>query len=218
MGEGSLARFKRVKRPVAREEGLMVEYVGDETVIYDNKTTEAHCLSPLAAVVFAHCNGETTIDELGTLATERLGEPVDEPRVIDALVQLQDRNLLVVPPRSGLSRRQMIQKSAAAGGALVGASLITTILAPTAAAQGSQFCSSGVLCRCCGDLKTFGVTCPAINPVGGNCNSSGQNCCEGQGCNCTKVASEGFPHCKPGNAPSTVCDAVKDQCNCVGTN
>ena len=62
------------------------------------QSKEAHCLSPLAAVVFAHCDGRTTIEELAALATERLGEPVDEPRVIDALAQLQERDLLAVPP------------------------------------------------------------------------------------------------------------------------
>ena len=118
MSEGPLARFTRIKRPVARDEDLLVEHLGDETVVYDNRTKEAHCLSPLAAVVFGQCDGRTTVEGLAELATERLGEPVDEAGVIDALAQLQERDLLAIPPRDGLSRRQMIGKSAAAGGAL----------------------------------------------------------------------------------------------------
>ena len=147
MGDVPLDRFTRIKHPVARDEDLLVEHLADETVVYDSRTKEAHCLSPLAAVVFAHCDGRTTVEQLATLAAERLGEPVDPPRVIDALAQLQERDLLAVPPRDGLSRRQMIHKSAAAGGALVGASLITTILAPTPAAAASQVCVAQSLCQ-----------------------------------------------------------------------
>ena len=91
--------FTRRKHPVARDEGLLVEQVADETVVYDSRTKAAHCLSPLAAVVFAHCDGHTTVEELTALAAERLGEPVDPPLVIDALAQLEERELLAVPPR-----------------------------------------------------------------------------------------------------------------------
>src|SRR5512132_1153471 len=98
MSEGLFSRFTRIKHPVARDEDLLVEHLSEETVVYDNRTKEAHCLSPLASVVFAHCNGETTIEQLATLAAERLGEPVDPPRVMDALAQLQERDLLAVPP------------------------------------------------------------------------------------------------------------------------
>src|SRR4051812_41208446 len=148
MREGALSRFSRVKRPVAREEGLLVEQLEDETVVYDSRTKEAHCLSPLAAIVFNHCDGHTTLEQLATLATERLGEPVDESGVIDALAQLQERDLLAVPPRDGLSRRQMVGKTAAAAGALAGASLITTIAAPAAIAAASQGCGPLVCCGC----------------------------------------------------------------------
>ena len=150
MGEGPLARFRRVKRPVAREDGLLVEQVADETVVYDDRTKEAHCLSPLAAVVFENCDGDTTIEELVLLASERLGEPVDEPRVIDALVQLQERDLLAVPPRGGLSRREMIGKSAVvAGGVAFAAPLITSMVPPAAIAASSATCANILCCPCC---------------------------------------------------------------------
>jgi hypothetical protein len=150
MGEGPLARFTRVKRPVARDEGLLVERLDDETVIYDTDTHEAHCLTPLAAVIFEHCDGRTTIDELSRLAGERVGEPVDKPLVIEALEQLQERGLLAVPPRDGFSRRDMIRKTAvAAGGVAFGAPLITSIVAPGSVAAASATCGELLCCACC---------------------------------------------------------------------
>jgi hypothetical protein len=197
MGEGPFARFARVKHPVARDEDLLVEHLEDETVVYDSRTSEAHCLSPLAAVVFAHSDGATTIEELAALATDRLGEPIDEPRVIDALAQLQDRDLLAVPPRDGLSRRQMIGKTAAAGGALVGASLITTIIAPTAIAASSLACGDFLCCPCC--------TSAGLNK---------NECCSGlQQCVCVDASTGGGKKfcvpsatgsavpCEPGHTP-----------------
>lgn len=190
MGDGPLARFARVKHPVARDEGLLVEHLADETVVYDSETKDAHCLSPLAAAVFAHCDGETSVEQLAALASERLGEPVDEPRVIDALVQLQERDLLAVPPGDGLSRRQMIGKSAAvAGGVVFGAPLITSIAAPTAAmAQtgippGCAGCTKNPDCQsnhCCQDV------------AGKQCS---QGCCVGLNNSCHTCLVNGVPSC-----------------------
>src|SRR4051794_1125104 len=150
MGEGPLARFKRTKRPVARDEGLLVEQVADETVIYDEKTNQAHCLTPLAAVVFNHCDGATTIQEIAIVASDRLGEPIDESRVIDALEQLSERDLLAFPPSGGLSRREMVQKTAlTAGGVAFSAPLISSNLAPVSVAAASATCGELLCCACC---------------------------------------------------------------------
>jgi hypothetical protein len=150
MGEGPLDRFERIKRPVAREDGLLVEQVGDETVIYDSESKDAHCLSPLGAIVFENCDGETTIDEMVVRASDKLGEPVDQPQVIEALVELQERDLLAVPPGDGLSRRHMLRKSAMVAGAVAAAPIITSIAAPTAAVAASYIPTG---CTGCGKNK-----------------------------------------------------------------
>jgi Coenzyme PQQ synthesis protein D (PqqD) len=189
MGEGPIARFDRIKRPVAREDGLLVETVGDETVVYDSETKEAHCLNPLAAAVFANCDGSTTLDQLAGLASDRIGEPVDEARITEALVQLQERDLLTVPSSNGLSRRQMIGKSAAAGGALVGASLITTIMAPMASAA-----NTGIPTGCTGCGKNPDCAsnhCCQGNP-GKECN---QGCCVNDNNSCHVCTVNGVNLC-----------------------
>jgi hypothetical protein len=129
-------------KPLARsDEGLLVEPIGDETVIYDAESKEAHCLGPLAAVVFANCDGHTTIERLASLSAERLGEPVEVEDVLDALAQLEERELMAVPvtPRGGdLSRRDLMRRSA---GVAAGA-LITTVVAPNAIAAQTATCAN----------------------------------------------------------------------------
>ena len=213
MGEGPLARFRRVNRPVAREEGLLIEQLSDETVVYDSEWKEAHCLSPLAAVVFEHCDGHTTVEKLATLASERLGEPVDESGVINALDQLQERRLLAVPPVEGLSRRQMIGKTAAAAGAFAGASLITTIAAPgaIAASGGSATCGVVTCCPCCAggnNCSDFnkGPCCDAPGTINCQCGANDSRTAGtiGTGVTCGK-------YCKPGGNnyfTAQLCDSL----------
>jgi hypothetical protein len=189
MGEGPLDRFERIKRPVAREDGLLVEQVGDETVIYDSESKDAHCLSPLGAIVFENCDGETTIDDIVVRASEKLGEPVDEPRVIEALVELQERDLLAVPPGDGLSRRHMLRKSAMVAGAVAAAPIITSIAAPTAA-----MAITGIPPGCGGCGKNSDCTsnhCCQSN-AGKSCS---QGCCVGSNNSCHVCTVGGTTTC-----------------------
>ena len=74
-----------IARPVARAEGLIVESVGEETVVYDVNTKEAHCLKPLAAAVFSYANGSNTTADIAELVAYRLGTPVTEADVATIL-------------------------------------------------------------------------------------------------------------------------------------
>ena len=143
------------KLPVARDEGLLVEHVGDETVVFDADTKEAHCLSALAAVVFSNSDGRTSVEELAAIASERLGEQVESERVMDALAQLEERDLMEprVPIEVGHTRRTMIRKTAVVSGAVAATPLITSILAPTSYAATTPGCGKdpeNVLCCPCG--------------------------------------------------------------------
>jgi hypothetical protein len=119
---------KKNKRfPLARSEGLLIEQVDSEKVIFDEETKEAHCLAPLASVVFAHSDGRTSPAQLAGIASERLGEPVSEEQIQVALAQLEGRGLLSSPLPVRISRRDMIHKSAAFGTAAAATTLILTI-------------------------------------------------------------------------------------------
>jgi hypothetical protein len=162
------------KLPVARDEGLVVEQVGDETVVYDDRSKEAHCLNPLAGIVFANCDGRTSVDRLAALASERLGEPVEVATVLDALAQLDERNLMAfVPPDGGFSRRAMIRKSAAVAGGVSLAPVISSIVAPSAIAQGSATCANLLCCPCCTNANLNKEDCCTIQNVTINCECTG---------------------------------------------
>ena len=143
------------KLPVARDEGLLIENVGDETVVFDADAKEAHCLSALAAVVFSNCDGRTSIDELAATASERLGEQVDAERVMDALAQLEERDLMEprAPAQVGHTRRSMVRKTVVASGVVAATPLISSILAPASYAATTPGCGvnpNNVLCCPCG--------------------------------------------------------------------
>ena len=182
----------RISFPAARNEGLLVETVGDETVVYDLASKEAHCLKPLAAAVFTHADGRTSAEELANKVEADLGEPITEAQVREAIAQLEASALLDVPSiaGNGLTRRRMIGKSAAtAGGAFVGASLITTILAPAAGATNpSQILGGCSGCRVPPDCATNHCCQPDVK----NCNNG---CCVGQNNSCQVCTVGGQPLC-----------------------
>jgi hypothetical protein len=197
------------KLPVARDEGLLVEHVGDETVVFDADTKEAHCLSTLAAVVFDSSDGRTSVDELAVIASERLGEQVEAERVLDALAQLEERDLMEprAPSEVGHTRRSMIRKTAVVSGAVAATPLISSILAPASYAATTPGCGvnpNNVLC------------CPCGRTGDGN----KQDCCQIKSsinlqCVCVKAEGPevtGFndKFCKPSGVPA------EGQVPCIG--
>lgn len=47
-----------------RREGVLLQGFGDETVLYDESTKRVHVLNATARLIWEHCNGTTTVDEL----------------------------------------------------------------------------------------------------------------------------------------------------------
>src|SRR3954449_9255909 len=126
--------------PAARSEGLLVQSVGEETVIYDRETKVAHCLKPLAAIVFGCSDGRTTVAAIAKLSSERLGETVGDTDVADAVSQLGALGLLHTVAiasagdghlesdrnGNGVSRREMLRRVGFAGAATVAATSLVT--------------------------------------------------------------------------------------------
>src|SRR6516225_4369959 len=50
--------------PHRREKELLIEQLPGETVIYDTSNQKAHCLNPVASLVWQHCDGRTCVEEL----------------------------------------------------------------------------------------------------------------------------------------------------------
>jgi hypothetical protein len=172
-----------------RAEGLLVEQVNDEIVVFDTVSREAHCLSPLAAVVFEHSNGRISHEGLAALASERLGEPVDVTTVENTLAQLDERKLLDADP--GMTRRRMIGRSAVVGGAVFAAPLITSVVPPAAAAGSSATC---------GGLPGSGEPTVLCCPCDTGNAMNKDECCQppfANKCNCTSAQGDSTKFCHP---------------------
>ncbi len=128
---------ERGSLPRARQEGLLEETVGEELLLYDQDSHTAHCLSPIAASVWRHCDGERDMTDLATLVG------ASESLVADALHELREKGLLVAEPEltsstvRGVSRREVIGRAARYGAAAAAGSMIVSATAATPAMAAS---------------------------------------------------------------------------------
>jgi Coenzyme PQQ synthesis protein D (PqqD) len=147
--------------PEARREGLVVQELSDEVLVYDRERNKAHCLNRTAALVWSHCDGNSSVAEMARAIEEETNEPVDDDLIWLGVEQLSKTHLLqenaMMPEhKTGLSRREVIRRIGLA--AAVALPVVTSIVAPTAA-QAANCIPSGQACttaaQCCSQL------CPA---------------------------------------------------------
>jgi hypothetical protein len=208
-----------IARPVARTEGLVIETVGDETVVFDVDSKEAHCLKSLAAAVFMYADGSRTTSDIAELAAYRMGTPVTEAEVTDAVSQLGSRSLLdqgpvVVHKSNGMSRRDALKRFGVVAGVAAATPLIATVSA-SAAPGDSKIVTGG----CCGDTRSD--TCTGGNPL---CKSG--HCCQNtdataKSCNpCKCVGDKNDCSVAQCNTPlgGTVCPPITGHTACGKTS
>jgi hypothetical protein len=148
------------QRPLARKEGLFIQELQGEVLVYDLERDKAHCLNSTAALIWQNCDGQTTILEMRDVLEESLGVSVKEDVIWCALNQLQKDFLLEkpivwptgIPP---ISRRALVLRL---GIAAVLLPMVTTITTPTAYAAVSCVgpCIGGTCpagCTCCPDNR-----------------------------------------------------------------
>ena len=119
--------------PAVRHEGLIVQELSDEVLIYDLDRDKAHCLNPTAAFVWKRCDGRTTMTSLQAAFKEKFGVANDS-MIWLALDQLEEFDLLQERVRrpAGLNRisRRTVMRSMGVA-AIVAVPLITSIVVPT---------------------------------------------------------------------------------------
>jgi hypothetical protein len=176
--------------PAARSEGLVIEHLAGETLIYDLERDQLHQLNATAAAVFELCDGRTPLAALADRAAQRLERPVTSEAVRAALEQLAERELLDRPPElgTGVSRREVVRRAALVGGAAAAAPLITSIVAPTPARAQSPECPGpGSGCSnaddCCDGLQCSSFSDECCVPAGGPCTDT-DDCCPNQSLDC----------------------------------
>ncbi len=132
--------------PKARQENLVVQELGDETVVYDEKRNHVHRLNHTAALIWKHCDGQNTVADLAAFLQGEMGAPVTEEIVWLALDRLDKERLLegtLVRPEEAknITRRQMLKKAALVGGMTLLLPVVQSIVAPTPAMAMSISCA-----------------------------------------------------------------------------
>ena len=173
----------RALMPRARQDELVVEELQDETLVYDLKRHKARCLNRTAALVWRHCDGETSVADVAALLEERSAAPTDEAVVWMALDSLGRAHLLSEPvtlpaDRDQYSRREMLRTLRRAAGISLLLPVIESIVSPLAAAQGS--CITEVACNASSPPPCSGL--PICGQPGKCCKNQGPSNCRSRNC------------------------------------
>lgn len=150
--------------PMARQNGLVVQEMPDEVLVYDLDTNKAHCLNQSAAFVWKSCDGAKSVPDIVREFEANGKGKVTEDFVWLAIDQLNENGLLngtVAPRFAGQSRRQVLKTIGLAS--MVALPVIASLVAPKNA-MGAVSCACANPGQCAAR-----PACPSQN----NCNLQG---------------------------------------------
>jgi hypothetical protein len=151
-------------KPVARTSEIVILEVENETLVYDLRVKEAHCLNETAAFVWKNCDGRNSVTDISQLMEKEFKSTITGDFVWLALDQLQERGLIAdghVARGPVTSRREMIKRVGMAS--VIAAPIIASVVAPS-----SAYASVSCACVNPGACLTQ-TTCPSTV----NCNGGG---------------------------------------------
>lgn len=176
-------------KPIARKKNIVVQNANNEVLVYDLNINRVFCLNETTALVWEHCDGNQTIEEISLALGKELDFPIRENFVWLILDKLKKVNLLengdqLKPSFVTMSRREIIKKVGLSS--MIALPTIVELVAPTASQAASGRRPSGSLCstnsqctsNCC--ASTFPTALPGIPAAPPTCIVSGQPL--GSGC------------------------------------
>jgi len=194
--------------PRVNFDDFVVTDLVDETLVYDLRNHRAHCLNRVAATIWRHCDGRTTVGQVARRIGAQAGVPADAALVLHGLQGLQKSGLVEAPetPKAfgaRVSRRDVIKRIGI--GSALALPLVTSIVAPTAVSAQTGCGAEGIPCTnqggeqglCCDTLRCISGACAPCVPNGtvppapynslcfgggGQTNGTNPVCCSGQ-CN-----------------------------------
>lgn len=135
------------QKPTARKDGLVIQEMPAEVLVFDLETNKAHCLNETAAFVWKSCDGVNSVGDITKLFGIQTGKRVDENLVWLAIDQLNESNLLadkVNTKFNSQTRRDVIKKIGLA--AVIALPIVSSLVAPTAAMAATCSGANGVTC------------------------------------------------------------------------
>jgi hypothetical protein len=121
-------------RPKARTLGLLMEQVGDETIVYDRERQIAHALNRSAGIVWRYSDGSRSVPELAAALGAELRIAPNDSLVEYALDELASAHLL---EGNRVSRRGALRRITYAASVAVALPAVLSIIAPTPAMAAS---------------------------------------------------------------------------------
>ncbi len=116
------------------DDKLLVEELGDETIVYDLDADRGHLLNRVAALVLEHSDGGRSVEELASIVHRETGLPADERIVNLALGELEDAGLVKAEvPATGPTRREVIRGLGLGVQAALLLGFVRSVAAPPAA-------------------------------------------------------------------------------------
>jgi hypothetical protein len=166
--------MNNTQNPVARKEGLVIQEMPDELLVYDMESNKAHCLNSTATAVWKACDGQNDISDIAGMInkTDKL---IGEELVWLAIKQLNESNLLeqkISSKFEGISRREVIKKVGLT--AAISLPIISALSFPSATLAST--CNASDL----GGTCTIAVGTPPI--LGNCCNIGGVPTCQIPAC------------------------------------
>jgi hypothetical protein len=154
--------------PRARTTDIITQPTGNELLVYNLSANKAFNLNETAAIVFNHCDGTHTINEL------KNKHKYTDDLIFLALDELKRNGLIdaeVENRFTGLSRREAVKRVGL--GSMAALPIITSLIAPTATNAQSRNCIGS------GQTRTIPINC---DPSDGNCfvNTCASACCSGR--------------------------------------
>jgi hypothetical protein len=167
----------RMRTPTARTDELLVEELGEELLVYDQRNDQVHCLGSAARTVWRACDGKTSVEQLGRALN------LDCELVDRALGELEACGLLDDEAAGGVTRREATGRLARIGAAAASAPLVYSIAAPAPASAASlRMCLAVGGClrgpKAGGSGSGDNLPCTGSGSAGfKKCNAVGCACC-----------------------------------------
>lgn len=156
--------MKNSQIPTARVNGLVIQEVPNEVLVYDVERNKAHCLNETASMIWKSCDGKNSVSDIAKLVGSQTGQTVSDDLVWLAIDQFNESNLLEMKLESkfaGQSRRDAIRKIGMA--AMIGLPVVASLVAPRNA-------MAAVSCQCANPTDCLAQTGCISTTI---CNGSG---------------------------------------------
>jgi coenzyme PQQ synthesis protein D (PqqD) len=142
------------RNPRGRRDGLLLEPLGDEMLVYDLERHQAHCLNRTAAAVWSACNGER---DAGAIARHLRREiPESSSELVEVALARLARAHLLTEAGDAMPRRAALRRLSLSAALLP---IVSSIVVPEPAQAASCSPAGG----CCASKSEC---CPGLNCVG----------------------------------------------------